>query len=169
MKEQQNLIYPKDSPTRKTDSKSSQILHSQINTDHWLLRLETGNDVGRDCILELSENDEWHNHKIEGQIKGTAKPTLILDEQFVSFPLEVKTLNYAINSPISFILFVIDVTEKKVYYQCLQDYYKMNKEKIDKIKPDQNTYNIRLDVKNVLNADDSALQELAKKIHIINH
>ena len=35
----------------------------------------TGRDNGLDCTVELVENEEWTNKKIEGQIKGTRSPT----------------------------------------------------------------------------------------------
>jgi len=158
-------MLPQDSDTRRTASKARQIVHSKIDTEHWEYKEETGNDVGRDCIIELSENGVWYNHKIECQIKGTTVPKYIYNDTFISFPFPVKTLNYALGSPISFVLFVVDVNEGKVYFQCIQDYCKNNKDKISKIKPDQETHNININVKNVLNDNDIQLQELAKKFH----
>ena len=54
---------PKDIPQRKIGSRARAILHYTLDTDHWEYREETGNDVGRDCIIELIECDEWTNHK----------------------------------------------------------------------------------------------------------
>ena len=84
---------PIDTPQRKIGSKAVAILHYKIDADHWEFRQETGNDVGRDCTLELSENNEWPNHKIEGQIKGTEKNEPLKKCTLISFPMEVKTIN----------------------------------------------------------------------------
>ena len=46
---------PKDSEKRRICSKGEAILHYRINSDCWKYKQETGGDVGRDCILELSE------------------------------------------------------------------------------------------------------------------
>ena len=35
----------------------------------------TGRDNGLDCTVELVENEEWTNKKIEGQIKGNSVAT----------------------------------------------------------------------------------------------
>ena len=87
------ITYPADCDQRKIGTRATQILFYQLDADHWDYKQITGNDVGRDCILELSENNQWKNHKIEGQIKGQRKPNMILKDQFVSFPMDVKGLS----------------------------------------------------------------------------
>ena len=71
------MARPKDDEKRRTGSRGRGIVHFKLNADHWDYREETGNDYGRDCVAELSENDEWLNHKVEGQIKGTASPKFV--------------------------------------------------------------------------------------------
>ena len=100
------MARPKDDEKRKTDSKGRGIVHFKLNADHWDYREETGNDYGRDCVAELSENNEWCNHKVEGQIKGTASPQFVGNT--VSFPMLVKTIENALGTSTSFILFVAD-------------------------------------------------------------
>lgn len=157
-------IFPKDNNTRKIASRARQLVHSKINVEHWEFKEETGNDVGRDCILELSEDNQWRNHKVEGQIKGTTVPKYILEDKYISFSLEAKTLNYAINSNIPFILFVVDINKEIVYYQCIQDYYHENKREIDsKLGSGQESCSIRISIRSNLNFDDSYLQTIAKK------
>lgn len=157
---------PEDTLGRKTGARGRQLLHATINVDHWDYKEETGNDVGRDCILELSENDLWLNHKIEGQIKGTTVPNYILDNKYISIPIDVKTLRYALGSHAAFVLFVVDVNKKTVYYQCLQDYFIEDKNLLKKLETEQKTLNVRVPVKNVLNDDDKGLQELAKRTYL---
>lgn len=113
---------PIDCEPRKTGSKARAIVHYKLNAEHWDYREETGNDYGRDCVIELSENDCWNNHKIEGQIKGTRSPEILKREKCFSFPLEVKTINYALNAPGAFVLFYVDVENELVYYLPIQDY-----------------------------------------------
>ena len=67
-------------------------------------------------MIELVENEEWHNKKIEGQIKGTRKPTYLQKGDVISFPIDVKTVNYGLGSNVAYVLFVADVDEEKVYY-----------------------------------------------------
>lgn len=158
-------MYPKDCEQRKLSSKSCKIFHYILNTDHWEYKQETGNDVGRDCILELSENDQWKNHKIEGQIKGKRTPLEILGGEYISFPLETKTINYALQSPIAFVLFVVDTTSEIVYYQPIQEYFINHPDLLDKLSSKQKTINIRIPSNNTLPQRDKELQELAVVIY----
>ena len=81
----------------------------------------------------------------------------------ISQQIEIKTLLYAINSPIAFVLFVVDVENEKIYYQCLQDYYYKNKEIIDKRIKKQKYINIRIPIEKLLSKDSNELIELAKR------
>lgn len=155
--------YPQDCEQRKIESKSCQIFHSQINTDHWAYKQEPNNDVGRDCILELSENDLWKNHKIECQIKGTKNPNIISNGKFISFAMEIKTINYALSSHNSFLLFLVNLNNQIIYYQSIQDYFINNPTLLDKLRTDQKTLNIRIDTCNILANCDKDLQKLAVK------
>lgn len=49
--------FPIDTEQRKTGSRACAIVHYRINSDHWVYREETEIDIGRDCILELSEDE----------------------------------------------------------------------------------------------------------------
>ena len=118
------------------------------------------NAYGRDCIIELSENDEWHNHKVEGQIKGTGSIKKIDDGAYISFPMPVRTIEYALGTATAFVLFVADTKTNDAYFQCVQDYFIENKKLFEKLE--QSTINIRIPVSQNLTSGDAALQELAR-------
>lgn len=155
-------MYPKDNIQRKIGTRARAILFYKINSEHWDFKEESGNDVGRDCIIEFSDNDEWKNDKIECQIKGTEHIDRYCRREYISFPIDVKTINYAKNSNISFVIFLIDVVDEIVYYLCVQDYLKMNSID-DKLNGGQKTINIIFPITSTLFADDIKLIELAKK------
>lgn len=155
---------PKDDVRRKIGSKGRAIVHYVFNADHWDYKEETGGDVGRDCIIELSENDEWLNHKIEGQIKARSKPQYVCGAQFVSYPMEVKTIEYALGASNAFVLFVVDAIREIVYFQCIQDYFMNNRSYYKKL--DQSTINIRIPLDQELSKDDSLLQSWARTTFI---
>ena len=159
------ITYPKDSPQRKIGTRACQILVYKLDADHWEYKQQTGTDVGCDCILELSENDLWKNHKVEGQIKGKKYPQEILDGKYVSFPVEVKTLNYALQSSIAFVLFVVDTTKEIVYFQAIQEYFIDHPEEIYKLSSDQKTVNIRIPKNSTLPERDDELQRLANETY----
>lgn len=154
------MAKPKDDETRKTGSRGRAIVHFQIDSEHWDYREETGNDYGRDCVIELSENDEWNNHKVEGQIKGTGSVKKIDDGAYISFPMPVRTIEYALGTPTAFVLFVADTKTNDVYYQCVQDYFIENKKLFERLE--QGTINIRIPVSQNLVLGDDTLQELAR-------
>lgn len=158
--------YPKDSPQRRLSTAGRKILYYMLDENHWEFKEETGSDVGRDCIIELSENGEWKNHKIEGQIKGTKKPIFINKKTMISFPMELKTIRYALSSPIGFVLFVVDTENETVYYQCIQDYFSKNEKEYKKLNSEQKTISIHIPVFCKLTKKDNDLQEIAKKIFI---
>ena len=157
---------PIDCEQRKTGSKARAIVHYKLNAEHWDYREETGNDYGRDCVIELSENDRWNNHKIEGQIKGTRNPARLKGKQCFSFSLEIKTINYALGTPTAFVLFYVDVENEKVYYLPVQDYFIANKKLFDKLDTGQEKMNVHIPMDNILSDDDFDLQEIAKSVYV---
>lgn len=157
---------PIDTPQRKIGSRAVAIVHYIFDSDHWEFRQETGSDVGRDCTVELSENDRWLNHKIEGQIKGSKeiKPLKTSDE--ISFSMEIKTINYALGSPVPFVLFYVDVTSEVVYYLSIQDYFINHPDNFAKLEGDQEKLSLRIPICNVLNEKDGELALLAQHTYI---
>lgn len=158
-------VYPKDTEQHKIGRNSTRILIYTLDSDHWNYKPETGSDVGRDCVLELAENDQWKNHKIEGQIKGKQKPIEILNGKYISFPLEIKTINYALQSPIAFVLFLVDTTNEIVYYQPIQEYVIAHPNLLSKLSSEQQTINIRIPKDQIVSKEDSDLQRLAAMMY----
>ena len=153
----------KDCEDRRIGSRARSIVHYQFNSDHWEYKEETGNDNGRDCVIELSEDGEWRNHKIEGQIKGTKIPTITKDNM-ISFPMPVKTIEYALGTSVSFVLFVVDVQKEITYCQCIQLYFIEHKELFEKME--QKTINIRIPKCQTLENCDSLLITWARKVFV---
>ena len=153
----------KDCEDRKIGSGARSIVHYQFDPNHWDYKEETGNDVGRDCVIELSENDEWRNHKIEGQIKGT-RVLKIVDNNMVSFPMSVSTIEYALGTTVAFVLFVVDVVNKKTYCQCIQQYFIEHQELFEKLS--QKTINIRIPSGQILEECDELLVSWARKVFV---
>ena len=65
--------FPKDCKGRVIGSTAKGIFHYQLQKKHWEYHESIGADSGTDCVIELIENEEFHNQKIECQIKGTTK------------------------------------------------------------------------------------------------
>lgn len=163
--------FPVDTEQRKTGSRACAIVHYKIDSEHWLYREETEVDIGRDCTIELSENDKWMNYKIECQIKGVKSSHRLSQlklkrENSYSFPLEKKTIMYALNSKTPFVLFLVDIQREKVYYLAIQDYFIANKKLFRKLdQGDDGTLNLHISMDCFL-SDDSDLREIAKSIYV---
>ena len=89
---------PKDCNQRIIGSKARGIVHYKFPKEHWEYHECTGTDHGTDCIIELIENEEFINKKIEGQIKGCNCPQKMKRENAFSFPMEVKTIKYGLGT-----------------------------------------------------------------------
>lgn len=164
--------FPIDTEERKTGSRACAIVHYQLNSDHWVYREDTEIDVGRDCIIELSENDRWQNHKIECQIKGVRSVSRLnkmklKKENAYSFPLEKKTIMYALNSNTAFVLFFVDINSETAYYLAIQDYFIANKNLFEKLNSSEDgTINVHISLNCVLSYSDQDLQDIAKSVYV---
>lgn len=161
-----NIILPENCEQRKIGSRARAILHYQINTDCWEYREESGNDYGRDCVIELSVDNSWINCKLEGQIKGTHKPNLLQNKKEFSIAIPIKTINYALCSSISFVLFYIDTIKEDVYYVSIQDYFISNQNLFDKLSTNKSSINIRIPMVNMLSKNDYELKQLAMSTYL---
>ena len=141
------------------------MVHSAFSADNWEYHEETGVDRGRDCTIELIENEEFHNHKIEGQIKGTTALRFINNHTNISFPMAVKNINYGLGCANAFLLLLADVNSGIVYYLPIQDYFIANPDFFDKLDS-KSTLNLHVPVDNVVNEDDNDLQEIAKSVYV---
>ena len=153
--------------TAGTERRAVALVHYKLNSDNWIFRLETGNDEGRDCVIELVQNGECHNRKIEGQIKGRTIPKFVDKNKYIALSIDVKTVKYALGTSTAFVLFVADINpeNEKVYYECVQDYCISNPSIFNKLD-DQKTVTIRVSVEQELSIGDDILKELATVIFV---
>ena len=159
-----NMRYPKDCETRRIGSLARNIVFMSFDAAHWDVKEQTGNDVGIDCIAELSENDEWHNRKLECQIKGT-KQINYLKTGLISYSLNIHTINYALSSTVPFVLLLVDVTNKETYFLPIQRYFIENSKLISFLE-NKCSINVHLNPINKVNKDDVGLQKLAHCCYI---
>ncbi len=157
---------PKDCPARIIGSEARKLVHYRFSSQRWEYRESTGRDSGVDCVIELIEDEEWTNKKLEGQIKGTKSPNKLKGEQSFSFGLDVKTINYGLSCSNAFVLFYVDVEEEQVYYLPLQDYFIKNPELFDKLEQNGFTMNVHIPFKNIVSEEDLDLCQIAKKTYI---
>lgn len=155
-----------DTQQRKIASKAWAIVHYKLNSEHWIYQEKTGNDVGRDCIIELSEDNHFSNNKIEGQIKGFIAAEPLKTASCFSFSMEVKTILYALAANSAFILFYVDVKNENVYYLPIQDYFIANNPEFNKLNTGQKTISVHIPLDNILSDDDFDLQEIAKSVYL---
>ncbi len=161
-----NTILPKDKASGVISREARKLVHSSFSAERWDYHEETGSDNGRDCIIELVEDECFGNKKLEGQIKGTRSPKKIKQEGCFTFPLDVKTINYGLNSPIAFVLLYVTVEDKQVYYLPLQDYFISNPELFDRLSDNKATLNVHIPCDNIVCEDDFDLQQIAKSIYV---
>lgn len=157
---------PKDCEQRITGSTARGIVHYKFPKEHWEYHEITGTDHGIDCIVELIEDGEFRNKKIEGQIKGTKKPNLINNGECFSFSMELKTIKYGLGSASAFVLFYVDNTSEVVYYLPIQDYFISRPELFDKLEKEQKTMRVHIPVDNVVSEKDDDLQQIAKSVYV---
>lgn len=81
----------------------------QIFVKNWKYHEQTGCDSGLDCIIELVENENWNNEKIDDQIKCAINPKLLKDGKSFSYEISAKTLLYDLSSLITFLIFYVEV------------------------------------------------------------
>jgi len=159
-------LLPQDCEQRITGSTARGIVHYKFPKKNWEYHEITGTDHGVDCIVELIENEEYHNKKIEGQIKGTHNPKLLKNNEFFSFSMEIKTIRYGLGSSSAFVLFYVDISTETVYYLPIQDYFISHPELFDKLDTNQKTMNVHIPIDNIVSSNDSDLQEIAKSVYV---
>lgn len=157
------MNYPKDCQARKIGSKARQLLHFKVDTEHFEYRESTGVDEGCDCIIEYVENNHFKNNLIFGQIKGTTSITILKDSKTISFPLELKTIYYALNCNNAFLLFLADVTNQIVFYLPLQDYFSTID--LTQLRETQKTLNVHIPIENNFEKKQDILRSLSKNVY----
>lgn len=154
--------YPVDDDNRASGSRAKGIVHYKFNAEHWEYRDYTGADVGIDCCLELTENDEWTGNIIECQVKGRSNPKFNSTREFISLELKRSTLNYALSRASSYVVLLVDLSDETIYYLPIQEYFIANQSLFSKLTSNQESITIRIPVDNVVSNADENLQEIAK-------
>lgn len=148
-------VYPEDGKDASVGRQARVEAIKAFDSHNWEFHEMTGIDVGIDMKFELIENNEFRNNRIECQIKGRTR-VVRLKSGFLSLQMEVKTLNYAINSPYCFMLLLFEVDSAKIYFLPIQDYfinYPIEKEKLNK----QDNLNIHISPNNTLCPENESI------------
>ena len=169
-KDMSKMVLPKDNQINRTGSGGIALLHYAIDYEYWEFRQETGEDRGRDCVLEYIDENNWHNHIIQGQVKGTKTPEsyLLKDGKHFSYKLEKKYINYALRSSNASVLFFCDLKNDVVYYLPIQDYFIKNPDKyVNLLNAETETMKLHIPVSNIVRKnDDSELCRLANATYL---
>ena len=152
---------PEDCSSRAICTRSRGIFAYQIDSNKWEWHEQTGTDHGTDIVLELSDGECFSGKKIEGQIKGRTQIEFLKNGK-IKFDLDVKTINYALNNANPFVLFLVDVTEEKVYYLAIQDFFIDNPERF--VAAENNVYSVTLHV----NPNGTLLESADELVSIAN-
>lgn len=157
------MKYPKDCSARIKNTEARKIFPNNLDSKWWEHHEQTGTDHGTDMIIEYIENEEYHNNKIECQIKGTTHMENYKKKKYISYPLDIKTINYGLNCKNAFVFVLVDILESKVYYVALQDYFIAHKEFFYNIMNNKETYSIQIDGNDILTREnDFELKQIAK-------
>lgn len=157
---------PKDCSARRIGSEARKLVHYKFSSERWEFHELTGKDNGLDCTVELVENEQFTNKKIEGQIKGTQNPHKLKNENAFSFPIDVKTVNYGLESSNAYVLFYVSVEDEIVYYLPIQDYFIAKPSMFDSLEKNKETINIHIPCDNIVSNDDFDLQQIAKSVYV---
>lgn len=82
-----------------------------------------------------------------------------------SFDLDIKTINYALDSSVAFVLIVVDINEEDVFCVPIQDYFIANPKYFNKLN-NKISINIKFNEENLLSEYENELKELAKSTYI---
>lgn len=157
---------PKDCTARIIGAEARKLVHFRFPARNWEYHEPTGRDNGVDCTIELVENEEWSNKKIEGQIKGTRSPKLLKNENAYALEIDIKTIRYGLGSACAFVIFYADVEKEAVYYLPLQDYFISKPELFDRLDNNKSKITVRVPCDNVVCDEDFDLQQIAKSVYV---
>lgn len=159
--------FPKDCSSRQIGSSARAIFPYSLNHKNWEFHEQTGPDCGTDMIIEYIEREEFHNYKIECQIKGTTLFEKINKVNWISYALDVKTINYGLSCGCAFLFVLVDIIKENVYYLPLQDYFIAHPEYFNNLEDNKETVNIHIPKDNIISKEnDFDLQEIAKSRYI---
>ena len=157
---------PKDCSPRRIGAEARKLVHYRFSSENWEFHELTGNDNGLDCTVELVENEQFTNKKIEGQIKGVQKPHKLKNENAFTFPMDVKTVNYGLGSSNAYVLFYVSIDDEIVYYFPIQDYFIANPSMYDRLEKNKEKVNIHIPCDNIVSNNDFDLQQIAKSVYV---
>lgn len=154
-------VFPKDSPGRRAETRSFQILLPKFNADRWDFLGQDHHDHGVDYTFEHIDNGEYKGHRILAQIKGSSS-LKYKNNEYVAFSIPVKTANYAVRCKTPFVLFLVNLQSQIAYYLPLQDYFIANRERYEKLSANRSTITVHVPVDNIVGEEDSDLISIAK-------
>ncbi len=157
---------PKDCSSRAICTRSRGIFAYQIDSNKWEWHEQTGTDHGTDIVLELSDGEFFSGKKIEGQLKGRTQIEILKNGK-IKFDLDVKTINYALNNANPFVLFLVDLTEEKVYYLAIQDYFIDNPEHFEAAEKNSYTVSLHINPNSTLTEKADELIDIAHRVYAI--
>ncbi len=157
--------FPKDCSERAVGTRARSLVIYKLDPESWEWHEQTGTDHGTDIVIELVENEQFTNKKIEGQIKGRTSLNFLKNGD-ITFDLDVKTINYALSSTSAFLLFLVDVENENVYYLPIQDYFIANPNKFDGAENNKSTVAVHIDKDSILDKNASDLCEIAKSVYV---
>lgn len=157
-------VYPKDCHPREVCTKARSVFVYKLNAHNWEWHEQTGTDHGTDIVIELVENNSFTGKKIEGQLKGTTS-LCILKNGEISYSLDVKMVNYALNTPNPFVLFLVNISNEDVYYLPIQDYFINNEEKLCALMNNHSTINVHIRPDSIMDKNEKKLMMLAKSVY----
>lgn len=154
-------MFPKDSPQARTGARARAIVHYALDSYTWEYHEETGSDVGRDCFIELVEEGEYRNHKIECQIKGTENINRYrLKNGSFSLPVKTATLSYGLNSALPFVIFLVDNKTEDVMFMEIAEHFSSNRNQREKLEQ-QETLSIPFSLDKTLSNNGEDLVRIA--------
>ena len=157
---------PIDCESQSIGARARAIVHYRFDADHWEYREDTGTDVGIDCRIELTENDQWTANALHCQIKGRSRPDYSAKKDYISIQLRVSFINYALAQAYPCVILLVDTTTEDVFYLPIQEYFINNPLLFEKTQSTQQELRVRIPVINLLANNDEELQALAKKRYV---
>ena len=152
--------YPQDTDDFRKERKSYQILFYKLNTDVWSHNGPDSTDHGMDYGFEYIEDSQYKGFRILSQIKSTSH--LMTQKDAVVFDLPVKTAAYAVSCAQPFVLFLVDLEDGTVYYQCLQDFFIENSDSFLALGKNKSTVRVKLPKSQIVTREIECLKDVAK-------
>lgn len=152
-------IYPQDTPQKRNERKSFNILFPLIDPECWEYLGPDTNDHGVDHSFELIEENNYKGYRILSQVKSRTSPEIKNGNVVFDFP--VKTANYAVGCSQPFFFFFVNLSDSTAFYISLQEFFIENHKKISSLE--HNTSTVRVFIPVVNRVGDDKMKSLAKR------